>query len=124
MEKNRNEKRRIIVFIREIVDLELVEPKFRENEDRNETEALLDDLKKILKRSVDRKDFFSYRVRRKTFQVKSDGFVVARPNGHRFADSSNFVKKRFVSVLPRLLSYRLSDYVQSRSDHPALLTTG
>lgn len=59
---NRNKPRRIVCFIREIDDIDKLDAKFRETENADETNVLLDTIKQLLYKSLDPSDVYTYHV--------------------------------------------------------------
>lgn len=59
---NRHSSRRIVCFFREILDIDKLDGKYRENENDTESQELLDEVKQLLRQSLDSSDIYTYQV--------------------------------------------------------------
>ncbi|CAF1262624.1 unnamed protein product [Rotaria magnacalcarata] len=63
LKNNKNRPRRIVCFLREIIDIEELDSKYRETENEDEIKNLLDQTKNSLRQSLDSSDIYTYQVR-------------------------------------------------------------
>ena len=59
---NKHKPRRILCFFRELFDIEELDSKFHDNEDKIESEELLNNVKQLLQQSIDGSDIYTYKV--------------------------------------------------------------
>ena len=62
LSNNVHKPRRILCFFRELTDIAELDSKFHDNEDKVESEQLLNDIKKLLRQSLDSSEIYTYKV--------------------------------------------------------------
>ncbi|CAF1376711.1 unnamed protein product, partial [Adineta steineri] len=59
---NKHKPRRILCFFRELTDIDELDSKFHDNEDKIESKQLLNDIKNLLQQSVDSSEIYTYKL--------------------------------------------------------------